>query len=204
MKQTENKRITRILKYRKCLLDFKNMGFEKVFSHNLGQEAYVSAEQVRKDFSFYGIKGNKKGGYAIDTLLNSINVLLRKDMEQPVIIVGIGNIGRALIQYKGFAKNKINIVAGFDIDPSKQNKKFVVPVYPNDMIPEIIKMNKVKIAILSVPEIPAQKACNQLIEAGIEGVLNFTPSILKTPPHVAVKNINLVNELEGLIYISNL
>ena len=110
-----SKNITRLLRYRSSLKKMQELGFETVYSYNLGRETGVSPEQVRKDFSQFGIKGKKKGGYNINDLLLTIREIFRKDELQKVIIVGMGNIGNAVLQYKGFQKNMIQIVAAFDI-----------------------------------------------------------------------------------------
>jgi redox-sensing transcriptional repressor len=133
-----NKVLKRFLHYRQCLKKFQRHGFRRVFSYNLGKEAGVTAEQVRKDFSLFNLKGYRRGGYDIDYLLDSINDIFKQNGERLVILVGIGNIGQALINYQGFKENKINIVAGFDLDPSKCSRKFSIPVYPPDRIPEIV------------------------------------------------------------------
>ena len=195
------KNIKRLLLYRLCLVKFKEMGFKKVYSYNLGHEAGVSAEQIRKDFSHFDIKGNKKGGYEIDAVLEKLNTIFRKNESQKVIIVGMGNLGRALSHYEcGFTEKKQYIVGGFDIDPVKIKKAYNVPVFPMDQMSEFIITNNVKIAILAVPAITAQDVTNKLIESGIKGIMNFSPVILQAPEDVIVSNINLCDELESVIY----
>ncbi len=197
-----NKNISRLLRYRNSLKKMQELGFETVYSYNLGRETGVSPEQVRKDFSKFGIKGNKKGGYNINELLLTISEIFRKDELQKVIVVGAGNIGNAILQYKGFQKNMIHIVAAFDIDPTKYKKKQPIPVYPLDKLTRICKEMDVKTAIMTVPERVAQDVANLLIEAGIKGILNFAPTILKAPPHITINNICIGHELESLIYHS--
>ena len=195
-----NKNITRLLRYRNSLRRMQELGFETVYSYNLGRETGVSPEQVRKDFSQFGIKGNKKGGYNINELLVTIREIFRKDKLQKVIVVGVGNIGNAVLQYKGFQKNMIEIVAAFDIDPTKYKKKLAVPVYSLDKLPRIVKQLDVKTAILTVPESVAQDVTNLLIESGILGILCFAPTVLKVPPHITINNICIGHALESLIY----
>jgi len=197
-----NKNIARLLSYRNSLRKMEELGFETVYSYNLGRETGVSPEQVRKDFSQFGIKGNKKGGYNIIELLRTIRKIFRKDELQRVIVVGIGNIGMAILQYKGFQRNMIEIVAAFDIDPTKYKKKLAVPVYSLDKLPRFVKEMEVKTAIMAVPERVAQDVANLLIESGITGVLNFAPTVLKAPPHITINNICIGHELESLIYHS--
>ncbi len=192
--------LKRLFTYRLCLIGFKRKGFDRLFSYTLGEEAGVSAEQVRKDFSNYKITGNKKGGYNIDELLRAIDDVIKHQDDQYMILVGMGNIGRALVQYKTFKLRKMIIVASFDIDPAKQSKRWNVPVLPLEMMNDIIKKFHVKVAVLAVPVISAQDVANRLFELGIKGILNFAPVILKTPEDVIVNNINLCDELESVIY----
>ncbi len=180
----------------------QELGFETVYSYNLGRETGVSPEQVRKDFSQFGMKGRKKGGYNINELLITIREIFRKDELQKVIVVGTGNMGNAILQYKGFQKNMIELVAAFDIDPSKYRKKLPVPVYSLDKLPKVVSDLNVKTAILTVPEQVAQGVVNLLIEAGITGVLSFAPTVLKVPPHITINQICIGHELESLIYHS--
>lgn len=195
------KNIKRLLLYRLCLVKFKEMGFKKVYSYNLGHEAGVSAEQIRKDFSHFKIKGNKKGGYDIDDVLEKLNYIFRRNELQKVIIVGMGNIGRALSHYEcGFTERKQYIVAGFDIDPVKIKKTYNVPVYHMSSMTEYIKTNSIQIAIMAVPSISAQEVCTILVESGIKGIMNFSPVLLQAPNDVIVNNINLCDELEIVIY----
>ncbi|MBU8891707.1 MAG: redox-sensing transcriptional repressor Rex [Bacteroidales bacterium] len=192
--------LKRLFTYRLCLIGFKRKGFDRIYSYNLGEEAGVTAEQVRKDFSVFKIKGNKKSGYKINDLLHAINEIFKYQHNQHVIVVGMGNIGKALVQYKRFILRKMVIVASFDIDPSKQSKRFGIPVMPMEMMGEIIKKFHVKVAILAVPDISAQDTANILVDQGITGILNFAPVILKVPDDIIVSNINLCDELESVIY----
>ncbi|HEC41435.1 MAG TPA: redox-sensing transcriptional repressor Rex [Bacteroides sp.] len=198
-----NRNIRRLLRYRNSLCKMQELGFETVYSYNLGRETGVSPEQVRKDFSQFGIKGNKKGGYNINELLITIREIFRKDELQKVIVVGVGNIGNAILQYKGFQKNMIEIVASFDIDPTKyKKKKLPVPVYSLDKLPKFVVEHKINTAIMTVPERVAQDVADLLIEAGIKGIMNFAPTVLKVPPHIHIVNICIGHELESLIYHS--
>ena len=195
------KNIKRLLLYRLCLVKFKEMGFKNVFSYNLGHEAGVSAEQIRKDFSHFGITGNRKGGYELEYLLERLNRIFRRNELQSVIITGMGNMGSALSHYEcGFSEKKQYIIAGFDIDPIKIKRTYNVPVFHMDQLPVIIAENDVKIAIIAVPAITAQEVCNKLVEAGIRGIMNFAPVILQVPENVIVNNVNLCDELESVIY----
>ena len=196
--------IYRLLQYRSCLHFFKELGFSKIFSTNLAIEAGVSSEQVRKDFSLFDIKGNKKGGYIIEELLNSLDKILQKNIPEKMILIGMGNIGKALAQYKGFNNDNISIVAALDIDPSKHNKSNGLPIYPINKLEQIISKHNVKIAILTVPASVAQDVCNLLVKNNIKGIINFAPIVLKVPEGVLVNNINLSHELNNMIYLINM
>ncbi|MBN2036940.1 MAG: redox-sensing transcriptional repressor Rex [Chitinispirillaceae bacterium] len=148
--------------------------------------------------------GKKGGGYNIDTVLRRVNSIFLKEQSQKVILIGLGNIGRALFNYRGFERESISIVAGFDIDPSKCSKSYPCPVFPLEQAKIFIQENAITIAILAVPEISAQRVLNYLVECGIHGVLNFAPCTLQYPlGTVTVNNVNLVQELEQLIYFVN-
>lgn len=195
------KNIKRLLLYRLCLVKFREMGFKRVFSYNLGHEAGISAEQIRKDFSHFRITGNKKGGYNINSVLNKLNYIFKKNELQKVIIVGMGNIGRALSHYEcGFTERRQYIVAGFDIDPVKIKKTYNVPVYDMRSMDEYIRTNNIQVAIMAVPSISAQEVCKILVDSGIKGIMNFSPVLLQVPDDVIVNNINLCDELEIVIY----
>lgn len=190
----------RLLKYRMALKRLQRMGLEKAFSHTIGNETNVSAELVRKDFSNYGIKGNRRGGYEIEELLASLEKIFGKSRVQNIIVVGMGNLGRALFYYKGFERHKLNIVAGFDIDPAKQSKKEHAPIYAPDKMQEVIEAFDVSLAVVSVPEISAQEVTNELVSYGIKAILNFAPALLKVPGNVMVNNVNLMVEIERLMF----
>ncbi len=195
--------VTRLSKYKSALYRFRSLGFQKIFSDYLAEAVEVTSAQVRKDFSLFGITGNKRGGYGIDNLIEKLNDILGKNEIQKVILVGAGNLGSALSKYKNFEKESIKIEAVFDIDPSKQNQKLPVPILPLDKLESFIAENRIKAAILCVPDIAAQQTFDQLLKAGIKGVLNFAPITLKAPEDCVVSNVNLAVELENMIYFVN-
>jgi len=195
--------IIRLSRYKNALYRLQALGFVKVFSDNLADAVGGTASQVRKDFSIFGISGNKKGGYQIDSLLEKLNSILGKDQLQKVVVVGGGHIGSALMRYRGFEKEGIKIVAGFDIDPSKINRSALVPVLPLEEARAFIKSNGIRIAILAVPDIAAQQAADLICASGIKGILNFAPLRLKAAEGCIINNVNLEIELENLIYFVN-
>jgi len=192
--------LKRIFLYRSCLVRLKLMGVERVFSYTLANETGVTAEQVRKDFSEFSIKGNKRGGYDINDLLDKMEKIFHKNQDHNIVLIGMGNMGLALSKYSRFVQRNMNIVATFDIDPFKQKQRSDIPVYSMNRLKEIIDRFRVKVAILAVPEISAQEVADELIRHGIKGIVNFAPVLLKIPPDVVINNVNLCDELESVIY----
>ena len=195
--------IIRLSRYKNSLYRLKTLGFVKVFSDNLADAIGVTAEQVRKDFSLFGISGNKRGGYQVDALIEKLNSILGKDRMQKVIVVGLGHIGTALTKYRGFEKEGIKICAAFDIDPLKHNRESEIPVLPLEELKGYVKSNGTGIGIIAVPDIAAQQAADLMVSAGIKGLLNFAPIRLRIPEDVVVNNVNLELELENVIYFVN-
>jgi redox-sensing transcriptional repressor len=195
--------IIRISRYKNALNRLKALGFVKVFSGNLADAAGVTSSQVRKDFSLFGITGNRRGGYKVDELITNIRKILGKNEQQKVVIVGVGNIGKALLRYKGFESGGIKIMAAFDIDPGKYSRTHEIPVLPLEDFRGFVQQHDIKIGILSVPEVAAHHVSEIMISAGIKGILNFAPIQLRSATDVVISNINLEVELENLIYFVN-
>ena len=192
--------LKRIFLYRACLARLKMMGVEKVFSYTLAHETGVTSDQVRKDFSEFNIKGNKRGGYNVTSLLEMMETIFHRNKDHNIVLVGMGNLGMALSKYSKFVQRNMNIVATFDIDPFKQKLRSEMPVYSMSRLQEIIDRFRVKVAILAVPEISAQQVADELIRYGIMGIVNFAPVVLKVPAGVIINNVNLSDELESVIY----
>jgi len=195
--------IIRLSRYKNALKRLKSLNFVRVFSDNLADAAGVTAAQVRKDFSLFGITGNRRGGYRVDELTEQLNRILGKDQLQEVVVIGMGNIGRALLHYGGFEKSGISIVAGFDIDPAKYDDQGRPPVLPLEKLAETVSKRGVALGIIAVPDYAAQQVLELMLSSGIRGVLNFAPICLKAPEGCVVNNINLESELENLIYFVN-
>jgi redox-sensing transcriptional repressor len=192
--------LKRIFLYRACLMRLKLMGVDRVFSYTLADETGVTAEQVRKDFSEFGIRGNKRGGYDIHELLDNMEKIFHRNKDNNIVLIGMGNLGLALSKYGRFVQRNMNIVATFDIDPFKHKIRSGMPVYTMSRLKEIIDRFSVRIAIIAVPEISAQGVVDELIRHGITGIVNFAPVLLKAPPEVIINHVNLCDELESVIY----
>lgn len=195
--------IIRLSRYKNALNRLKTLNFVRVFSDNLADAAGVTAAQVRKDFSLFGITGNRRGGYKVQELAEQLNRILGKEQLQEFVLIGVGNIGRALLHYPGFERSGINIAAGFDIDPVKYDPNGKPPVLPLEQLAEFVKDRHITLAIMAVPDYAAQQVLGLSLAAGIKGVMNFAPICLKAPSGCIVNNINLETELENLIYFVN-
>lgn len=195
------KAIYRLSLYLRCLHRLKDNGIQTVSSDALAKAAGVKPTQLRKDLTYFGQFGRRGLGYEVDQLAQMIIDLLGTASLQPVILVGVGNLGTALLSYRGFDKEGFEIVAAFDRYPDEARAKRVrQPVYGMEKLAATIETHGVKMAILSVPGEEAQEVANELIKAGITGILNFAPVVLQAPDEVAVNNVNLAMELENLSY----
>lgn len=192
--------VKRLSQYKRILLKLRAMGFVKVFSDNLSDALGLAASTVRKDFAACGLTGKKRGGYQVGELIDKLNLLLGKDGEQHVIIVGCGKLGSALLNYKGFAIEQIRILAGFDSDPQTWNRDTAIPILPVDDIEDFIREHKIKVAILTVPESASLSLVEQLQAFGIRGILNFAAVPIRSTGLCNVENVNLALEVEKLFY----
>jgi redox-sensing transcriptional repressor len=195
------KAVYRLSLYYRVLERLNQNRIETVSSDALAKAAGVKPTQLRKDLTYFGQFGTRGLGYKVDSLLAKLTGVLRTTRFQPVILVGAGNLGSALLRYDGFAKEGFEIVAAFDSRPEgAKTDNCKVPIEPVEQMKEFVREHSIKLAILAVPGVAAQEVTNQLVEAGIQAILNFSPLILQVPPHVVVNNVNLAIELENLTY----
>ncbi|MBM3837291.1 MAG: redox-sensing transcriptional repressor Rex [Verrucomicrobia bacterium] len=194
------KAIYRLSVYLRCLLRLKENEIRTVSSEALARAARVKPTQLRKDLAYFGQFGTRGLGYDVAQLSKMISDLLRTTRLQPVILVGVGNLGLALLSYRGFEPEGFEIVAAFDVDLRKRNKQVPQPIYPMEKLAEIVRQRGVKMAILTVPASAAQEVANTLVQCGITGILNFSPIVLHVPEDVMVNDVNLAIELENLSY----
>ena len=195
------KTVYRLSLYFRILERLRQNRIVTVSSAALAKAAGVKPTQLRKDLTYFGQFGTRGLGYKVDALLSQLTSVLRTAKFQPVILVGAGNLGSALLRYDGFAKEGFEIIAAFDIRPEgAKGGNSRIPVLPMSDLQPFIGANGVKLAILTVPGVSAQAVANQLVEAGVHAILNFSPLILQVPPSVVVNNVNLAIELENLSY----
>lgn len=195
------KTIYRLSIYLRCLLRLKSNGIRTVSSEALAKGAGVKSTQLRKDLTYFGQFGTRGLGYDVEQLARMISDVLGTKRLQPVILVGVGNLGMALLSYRGFGQEGFEIVASFDIEPNRQRNKVISqPIIDMEQLPGLAAEHGWKIAILTVPTTAAQEVANVLVGAGITGILNFAPIVLQVPEEVIVNNVNLAIELENLSY----
>jgi redox-sensing transcriptional repressor len=197
------KTIYRLSLYLRCLARLRENGIGTVSSEALAKAAGVKSTQLRKDLAYFGTFGTRGLGYDVAELSTRIADELGTSRLQPVILVGVGNLGLALLSYRGFEKEGFEIIAAFDAEPRrKRDKEIKQPLFGMDKLRDFVQTHGVKMAILTVPAAAAQEVANLLGNAGIAGILNFSPIVLSLPEEVMVNNVNLAIELENLSYFT--
>ncbi len=195
------KTIYRLSLYLRCLARLKDNSIRTVSSEALAKVAGVKPTQLRKDLTYLGQFGTRGLGYEVEELSRMISDELGTSRLQPVILVGVGHLGLALLSYRGFEKEGFEIVAGFDNEPGRRREKQIVQsILSMEALPRFVREHKIKMAVLTVPAAVAQEVVNLLVKCGIVGILNFAPLLLHVPEEVMVNNVNLAIELENLSY----
>lgn len=197
------KTIGRLSLYRRLLNRMLATGANSVYSHQLAALAGGTAAQVRRDVMAVGYSGSPKRGYDIKDLIESIGNFLDAPEGLGVALVGVGNLGRAIMSYFAGRRPKLSIVAAFDVDPYKVNRVIHgCRCYPITEIDSVLQKIKVGVAIISVPANEAQAIADTLVRAGIKGLLNFAPVPLRVPHGVYVEDIDMTMSLEKVAYFA--
>ena len=177
-------------------------GKQRVSSKDISEALHIDSATVRRDFSYLGELGKKGYGYSVSYLVEFLKEFLRQDEISNVIIMGVGNFGTALLNYNFSQNENITIVAGIDVDAAKVGTTVNgVPIFHLSELNKICKEHDVQIAIVTVPAASAQSTVDQLVMAGVNGILNFTPTRLLAPQEVRIHHIDLTVELQTLIYL---
>ena len=193
--------VARLPLYYRALLEMAEQRTPTVSSERLAEMAGVNAAKVRKDFSYLGSYGTRGVGYDVEYLLFQISRELGLTQDWPVVIVGIGNLGAALANYRGFSARGFRIVALVDADPAKCGKDvggLVVEPLPD--LPRIVAERGVAIGIIATPASAAQEVAELLVNAGVASVLNFAPTVIAVPPGVSLRKVDLSIELQILSF----
>jgi redox-sensing transcriptional repressor len=193
--------VGRVSLYLRQLETYQRQGFTTVSSSQLGEPLSVKNAQVRKDLAFFGQFGHPGIGYRIDELIDALRHILGIDREWPLALVGLGNLGRALLRYRGFRTRGFHVVALFDNDPGKVGQNFDgLIVEPIESLCRVVPLRQISLALLCVPAEAAQRLADLLVASGIRGILNFAPVPLVVPPHVNLVPVDLSIQLENLAY----
>lgn len=193
--------VSRLSLYLRELQHLVRDGQETTSSTQLGKLLGFTDAQVRKDLAYFGQFGYPGIGYRCSELIEAIKRILGTNHPWSLAIVGLGNLGRALVGYRGFQQQGFHIVAAFDIDPQKVGGSIEgIPIYHLDNLALVVQQKKLRLAIIAVPAAAAQKVADALVAAGIEGILNFAPVTLNLPRHVQTVGVDLAIELEQLSF----
>lgn len=201
MKRIADSTVRRLSLYLRFLEEFEHGGQLTVSSEELARRGGTTSAQVRKDLSSFGSFGKRGLGYSVHELATSLRGILGLEREWKVVIIGAGNIGTALAQYRGFHQRGFRVVAVYDSDPERVQQRWRgITVRDVARLGEDAAADMPDIAVLTVPADDAQTAVDQVVAAGIHAILNFAPAPLHVPPNVALKTVNMAMELEGLSY----
>ena len=201
MKRIADSTVRRLSLYLRFLEEFEHSGQLTVSSDELARRGGTTSAQVRKDLSSFGSFGKRGLGYAVHELATSLRQILGLEREWKVVIIGAGNIGSALAQYRGFRQRGFSVIAVYDRDPAKVQQRWNgIQVRDIASLRADAAEERPDIAVLTVPADDAQAAVDAVVAAGIHAILNFAPGPLQVPPEVALKTVNMALELEGLSY----
>jgi redox-sensing transcriptional repressor len=201
VKRIAESTVRRLSLYLRFLEDFEKRSIGTISSDELAARGSTTSAQVRKDLSFFGSFGKRGLGYSVPELLARLRQILGLDHEWHVVIVGAGKIGAALAQYRGFSQRGFRIVALYDSDPEKVGRTVDgLQIRPMSALTAESHHHRPDIAVLAVPATAAQEVADIVVAAGVRAILNFAPQQLQVPDTVALKEVNMAIELEGLSF----
>ncbi|MCI0512623.1 redox-sensing transcriptional repressor Rex [candidate division KSB1 bacterium] len=195
------KSLERLILYRRVLLNLQDSQLRQVFSHQLSMLLGFSSTQIRRDFMALGYSGSPIHGYDLEALLKSLSEFLDAPVKQGVALVGLGHLGRAIIDYFQGRRPRLEISATFDRDPQQVGRIIHgCHCYHIQDLKKIIQNLKILVAIIAIPADEAQEIADLLVQAGIKGILNYAPITLKVPPDVYVENRDMILAVEKVAY----
>ena len=193
--------VARLPEYLRILVELAEQRIATVSSERLAELAGVNAAKVRKDLSYLGTYGTRGVGYDVDYLLFQMRQALGVTHNWPVVVVGAGNLGRALANYGGFGERGFPLAAVVDADPAKVGTEVgSVRVAPMSDLPALVAANRPVIGIIATPGAVAQQVADQLVAAGVTAILNFAPARVSVPPHLSLRKVDLALELQILSF----
>ncbi len=193
---------TRLSIYLRCLTILERAGIETISSKNLADQFQLNSALIRKDLAYFGEFGLRGVGYRVSELRSQIFKILGLDRDLRVGIIGAGNLGHALADYRGFNSEGCHIVAMFDAAKGKigTRSRAGVPVHSVDKLEKVLAKHKVNLVVLAVPSGEAQSLLDRVATAGVRAVLNFVPDRLRVPEGIFIRNVDLKIQLEGLAF----
>jgi redox-sensing transcriptional repressor len=193
--------VARLPVYFRALTALADRGTTTASSEELARAAGVNSAKLRKDLSYLGSYGTRGVGYDVEYLRYQIAREIGLTQDWPVVIVGIGNLGHALANYSGFASRGFGIVGLFDADPAKVGERVGNHVVrPYSDLEKVVREHRVAIGVIATPATAAQEVCDRMVAAGITSILNFAPVVLRVPPGIDVRKVDLSTELQILAY----
>lgn len=198
------KTLARLCLYRRILTALHAEGVPSIYSHQLAEQAGATAAQVRRDLMATGYSGTPSRGYGVQELIASLGRFLDAPEGQGVALVGIGNLGRALLAYFTHRRPKLWIAAAFDTDPQKTGRVIHgCRCFALTELADIVAEHRLRLGVVAVPAASAQAVADQLIQAGILGLLNFAPIRLRVPKQIYVEDIDLTMSLETVAFFAH-
>lgn len=189
--------------YRRNLMISLKQGKQYIFSHEIANSLHITPVQVRRDIMLIGYTGTLRKGYHVNDLIDLIGSIIDSEEGKNVAVIGIGNLGKAIISYFNGKRSKLQIIAAFDSDPLKTDRLYAgVKTYPMNQLEEIIKKENISIGIIVVPGEKAEKVAERLVNAGISGILNYTPRPLNVPSHVYLEEYDMITSIEKVAFHS--
>jgi redox-sensing transcriptional repressor len=196
--------VRRLSLYLRFLREAQAAGEMTISSDELAQRGGTTSAQVRKDLSFFGSFGKRGLGYAVPELLRALEEILGLHRTWHVALVGAGKIGSALISYRNFQRRGFEIRAVFDADPEKIGRRWGTrTILSDDDLEEVLAKEAIEMAVVAVPADAAQPVVDRIVRAGVRAILNFAPVRLRVPEDVALRNVDMVLEMEGLSFALN-
>jgi redox-sensing transcriptional repressor len=199
--------VRRLSLYLRQLEVFQSRGCATIASKQLGAALGLSDAQVRKDLAYFGQFGHPGVGYRVAELTQRLRRILGTDKPSHVAVIGVGNLGRALVSFRGFGKHGFEVVSAFDVDPGKIGKQVPpeggITIQPLSELAGEVRARAIRLGILTVPSSAAQAAAEAMVQAGIRAILNFAPVTLQLSPNVAVSSVDLGVHLEQLSFQLN-
>lgn len=196
--------IARLSLYRRLLLELAASGASQVYSHQLAALAVSTSAQVRRDLMTIGFSGSPRRGYAIQDLAAAISVVLARSIETHVALVGVGNLGRAILAYYASRQPWVRFTAAFDTDTDKTSRVIHgCRVYPMDQLEDVLAREGIRAAVLAVPAAEAQGVTDRLVLAGVRSFLNFAPVRIHVPTGTFVDNMDMSTALDRVAYYAH-